>query len=94
MGHGDPMTTTTPTPLPIHSPRLRLRRFECWVGEPCAVGTYRQTDFARFADGDDARRWADTVHPDAGRVVITQHAKSWGWDARRWKARVEPGVWI
>lgn len=72
-----------PTPLPASSPQIRTRRYQAWVGgDRNERGGSPGIAEGRFATYDNAKAWADLVHPDAPIVNITLLTASSGWISR------------
>jgi hypothetical protein len=86
--------STTPTPLPAHSPKLRNRRYqvEILVRHATRAGSWMSIATGRFVNVDDAHAWADAVHADAERVNVTFLSARTGWRPQSSGHRIA-GVW-
>ena len=87
------MPEAVPSPLPIHSARLRDQRFMASIHGPRDErGAYPFIAEGRFATFDDAKMWADRVHPEAALARIDHLAAATGWRRDSVAAR-RGGVW-
>lgn len=85
---------TVPTPIPVGSRKLSRLRYEASIHGPknARGGRPEIAPSGRFLRFEDAKVWADAVHPDADFVSILFASARSGWRLSTVATRTE-GEW-